>query len=470
MKNPFIFLLGFTLLLSCNNKEYHTTITGKLDNVQDSIITIELSPDQITRIRSTNYRTEFPIDKDGTFSIPVSMTYPGIVTLKSNDYQFIAGAILLQGGEIHLTADYTKVKETLEYHGSNSGLNNFNFQWQKLNDPAKGELRKQAKSYMQLKNGMDSLQTVSMRMLNDFQSTQKLSKEELIWLRSKIHYEKYSFLNRKAYGIKAKPGDPSYQLFETLNLEDHEAVLLSPTYVNVLLSFILHEVNALGMYYSKFKDNSEYFETFYQVIHERLTGTVHDVMLSIFISNLLNNFEEGAPKFYERYLVDCKSPDMIKKTSEVYDEHLEIKNQDLSDNVVLISTGQEKPLEVLSRFKNQVLLLDFWASWCSPCIYGIPHTKKLAEHYKDSEVSVVYIGYDDQESNLINAIKKHQMDGIHIILDKAETVSWRKEFSIRGIPTYVLINKEGEVIPMDNSHQLNKDTYTIIDSLLSTGY
>jgi len=439
MRRTFPLLLGIFLILSCNNQDIPTTITGQLSNIQDSIITIELSLDQITRIRSIDY------------------------------YNFIAFVILLQGGEIHLTADCANVKETLEYHGSNSGINTFNFQWQQLNDPAYRELRQNAKSYRLLKNGLDSLQTVSMKMLEDFHSTEKLNKEELLWLRSKIQYGKFVTLNRQAYRLKAQPGDSNYQLFETLNLEDHEAVLISPTYVNVILDYILYEVNAKGIYYSSLEDNSEYFETFYQVIRERLTGKVHDVMLSIFISNLLNDFEEGAPKFYERYLVDCKSPDMIKKTSAVYDEHLEIKNQNLSDNVVLMSTGQEEPLEVLSRFENQVLLLDFWASWCSPCIYGIPHTKELAGHYKDSAVSVVYIGYDDQESSLINAIKKHQMDGIHIILNKAETGTWRKEFSIRGIPTYVLINKEGEVIPMNNPHQLNEDTYTIIDSLLSTG-
>jgi thiol-disulfide isomerase/thioredoxin len=457
-------------MLSCNNQEIPATITGQLTNIQDTIITIEVYPDHFTRIEPSDYKTEFTIEKDGTFSIPVNMPYPGSVSLISNDYQFIAHVILLQGGEILLTADCANLKETLKYNGNNDGLNAFNFLWQKFYDPAHRELRQQAKSFLYFKNGLDSLQAISLEMLEDFHKTEKLNKEELLWLRSKIQYGKYVSLNRQAYRLKAQPGDSSYQFFETLNLEDHEAVLISPTYVNVMLDYILYETNVRGMYYSKFKDNSEYFETYYRIIHERLTGKVHDVMLTIFISNLLKHYEEGAAEFYERYLVECKSPDLIKKTSAIYDDYLEIKNQSLSEKVILVPTDGESPMEVLSRFENKVLLLDFWASWCAPCIKGIPHTKELAEHYKDSDLAVIYIGNADQESNLINAIKKHQMDGKHIILNEEETEIWRKEFSIRGIPTYVLLDQQGRVINLDNPHKLSEDSYTVIDSLLTTEF
>lgn len=453
-------------MLSCSNKDSPSIISGNLSNIQDSIITIDISAYPSTRIKPSAYKNEFALEKDGTFSIPVTMNYPGVVTLMSNEYQFVSHVILLRRGEIHLRADCDMLNETLEYHGSNSGLNTFNFQWTNFYSAAYREFQKQVNDYRLYINGLDSLQSISLKMLEDFSRMEKLNKKEVLWLKSKINYGSYSSLYRRANHLNDPPGDSAYHFVQSLNLEDHDAIQLSPTYVNVILDYILHEVNATGSYYSSFKDNSEYFDTFYQIIHERLTGKVRDVILTIFVSNLLNNYEGLAVEFYERYLVNCKSPDLIEITSDLYADYLEIVNQSLSEKVVLIPTDQASPMEVLSRFENKVLLLDFWASWCSPCIKGIPQVKKLAEHFKNSDVEVVFIGFDDQESNLINAIKEHQLEGMHIILNKEETGSWRKEFSIRGIPTYVLMDKEGRVVNMDKPNQINGDTYSAIDSLL----
>jgi len=395
------------------------------------------------------------------------MEYPSTVTLMSENFNFYAGIVLTQGGEISLSADCDDVKETLEFRGINSSLNAFNLKLQTFYNEAADEIRQHKDSYLLFKNGLDSLQSISIMMLEEFNRSEKLSKKEILWLKSVINYRKFASLSYRAFDLNAHPGDSAFQFFQTLNLNDQEAIEVSYSYNEAILLYIIHEVNAKGIVHSSFNDNTEYYKTFFLTINEKLTGKVKDVILTKMISELLNNNDGFAAEYYERYLVDCKSPEMIVKTSGLYADYLETINQPLNENVNLISTDQKRPMEVLSQFENKVVYLDFWASWCSPCLKGISYTKELAEHYKNSQLVVLYIGNSDQEANLINAIKKHNIEGNHVILNEEETKIWRKEFDIGSIPTYVIIDKTGKVHDVNAPHPKTDKAYHLIDSLLS---
>ena len=122
---------------------------------------------------------------------------------------------------------------------------------------------------------------------------------------------------------------------------------------------------------------------------------------------------------------------------------------------------------MLSQFENKVVYLDFWASWCSPCLKGIPHTKEFAQQYKNSDVVVLYIGNNDQKANLIAAIKAYNIEGNHLLLNEEESEIWRSEFDIPFIPTYVIIDKAGKVVNINAPHPNSQEAYQQIDSLLS---
>lgn len=466
MRINLLLIFGLSLLFFSCSQDQPTTISGRLTNIQDTTISIIISADPITRLQPSGYKDVFTINRDGTFSIPIKMEYPSTVTLISENFNFHAGVILTQGGEISLSADCDNVKETLEFHGINSGLNTFNLKLQFFYTGAYNEIRQHIDSYSLFKNGLDSLQSISLMMLEDFSITENLSKKEMLWLKSLINYRKFSSLSYRAYDLNAHPDDSTFQFFQTLNLNDQESIQVSYSYNEAIMLYILHEVNAKGIVHSSSNDNTEYFKSFYQTIDEKLTGKVKDVILTIFISELLKNNDGFAAEYYERYLVDCKSPKIVMKTSDLYVDYLEVMNQTLSENVNFISTDQQRPMEVLSQFENKVVYLDFWASWCSPCLKGIPYTKELAEHYKNANLVVLYIGNSDQKANLINAIKKHNIEGNHFILNEEETEIWRKEFEISGIPTYVMINKSGKVHDKNAPDPKTEEAYQQIDSLL----
>ena len=96
----------------------------------------------------------------------------------------------------------------------------------------------------------------------------------------------------------------------------------------------------------------------------------------------------------------------------------------------------------LSEYKNKLLILNFWATWCEPCKQEMPSLQNLQNNpnFKNLKILPINIGQEDK-----NSIKKFFLDvkinSFEIFYDS--NVKLAKKFSLRGIPTSILINKDG---------------------------
>ncbi|MEM7353882.1 MAG: redoxin domain-containing protein [Acidobacteriota bacterium] len=97
--------------------------------------------------------------------------------------------------------------------------------------------------------------------------------------------------------------------------------------------------------------------------------------------------------------------------------------------------------------RGRTVLLDFWATWCPPCIKDLPKLSQLHERYTEDGLTVVSVSIDegdDAAKKVARMVKKRK--ATHpVYLDSTEAPAWAT-YLVRAVPTQFLINAEGHVV------------------------
>ena len=104
----------------------------------------------------------------------------------------------------------------------------------------------------------------------------------------------------------------------------------------------------------------------------------------------------------------------------------------------------------LSSQKGKVVLVDFWASWCAPCVEEQPELKKLYNQFNKQETTKKFeifgVSLDSKKPAWKAAVKKYDIKWIQVSDLKFWTSPVAKTYEIEALPFNVLLNKEGTII------------------------
>ena len=189
----------------------------------------------------------------------------------------------------------------------------------------------------------------------------------------------------------------------------------------------------------------------YRVVFDRLreekvfTMLEKDVLLVFYIESIIKSFARNDIELY-----------FEKFTNQVSDKQLGnfIKGkynldfaQPNSLNLKALS-GEKIPFEkILSKNRGKLIYIDFWASWCAPCIKSFHESFKLKEDYRKRDVLFIYISKDEDLSRWAKASEKYKLKREEsFIIDNQFTSSLMDDLKIQSIPRYLLFDQKGSLI------------------------
>ncbi len=94
----------------------------------------------------------------------------------------------------------------------------------------------------------------------------------------------------------------------------------------------------------------------------------------------------------------------------------------------------------LNDYKSNIVIINFWATWCAPCKEEMPHLNKLKYKFKDIEIIPINIADEELKKSKI-FFEELNINNLEIFY--GSSLELAKEFKLRGIPTTIIVDKEG---------------------------
>lgn len=452
-------------IAACNSSNHHEGMalegTLRLDSIDDFVMIYNEEGD-ITRSHSVELTT----DSEGRFQIPDSVIPAGgtHVQILADDKGFFAA--WLEPGKtavMEINPD-TNNGTSAVFSGDNADINTFfnnltttyDIMVFSPQDPSERKPYAESVAY---------LEECKKRLENDVNNIQDKEKQEYYRRYSKLMAARMMgfLIEDKAYDNDGNPyDDPEYQKLIAM-ADPNDDIALETGMVYLWLN-------------NKTKDLTgsivEKSVTQLKAIDENIENKRTRKALYNMVPNNFFAYNKPTPQqaadFMKAY------GEMAKEYPEFIDEYTlrsqavkEIKEGDTIsfDPEIMDATGKKCKLSDL--FGDDILYIDFWATWCGPCCKQIPHLEKMVERMKDVKgIKFISISADSDQDAWKKKLAKDNPTWSQYIFSGNDGESFMTAMNITGIPRFMIIGKDGRIIAPDASMPSDPNTEQTLRNLV----
>lgn len=351
------------------------------------------------------------------------------------------------GDSIYVEFDAEKMDNSIHYYGSNETINNYLAQDIRLFSPIHPQIIVQS-SADRYKEMIDSITNARIdlctKMLKSNSAFQQMQLQGLAYEHaySLMSYPKIlAYYTRKNKNELAPLPEHFFDADKDLKL-DNPAALDEMYYTLFLLGKIYDDISLKSSLDSSKSLNEIYWQSvssFSSPISDYLkTRRVYEIF------SFENKLEE-ALKYYDILKEESPNNSYQNFLNKIVEDALRLQPGRIAPEIIARDINNKKV--TLSQFKGKVVYIDFWATWCGPCKREIPYLDKVIEDLKnEKQIVFLSVSLDDDISAWKKMLNTQHLKGVQCITDGNFESEAAKAYQVKGIPHYVLVDKNGKII------------------------
>lgn len=421
---PLFFLLLFIVSCKKDPATSFVNFKGHMDNVNIDSVYVMIN----------NREKAFVLDADGNFSDTIQLKHEGYLTFSDGRNEL--PIYLIPGDDLHLNADYLDYENSIKFTGKGSVRNNFIIEKENkivaLLSNEKEFYSKPASEYQQsvkvhYQNFLQDLEDIKSEVEASFYDAEKKNLHYEYLMNLYLYQDAYAYFNNQIPVLS----ESFTKEINALDLNNEEDFDRFPVY-RYLVSYVLDD---------QLKDDS-----LTNVVKNIKSQKIKDVFLLKLVQDINQNSTE-AETVYQTILANTSNPKIVAEAELMKDKLDAAKSLSVPD--FSFDNIDDKEFK-LSDYKDHLIYIDLWATWCRPCFMEFPHMKKLAEEYQDEKIFFLGISIDNERNKAKwkQTVKEIDFNFEQVFAGENNVVedTFLRQLDIRYIPRFVLIGKNGQMI------------------------